>query len=202
MRNVQKSFQSAMGRVLSLALLLMVSTVAWAQQRITGTVQDDKGEPLIGVSVTEAGTQSGAVTDANGKFTLTVKQGARLDVSYIGYTKQTVAARNGMTVTLREDDQMLNEVVVVGYGTMRRKDVTSSITTVKAEDLNRGVFTDPGQMLQGKVPGLVVSSTADPNGAPTITLRGASTLRTRCCNVAFLCSRRYSRCGYLNGGSR
>ncbi|MFW5518815.1 MAG: SusC/RagA family TonB-linked outer membrane protein, partial [Segatella copri] len=72
----------------------------------------------------------------------------------------------------------LNEVVVVGYGTMRRKDVTSSITTVKAEDLNQGVFTDPGQMLQGKVPGLVVSSTADPNGSPTITLRGASTLRT------------------------
>ncbi|MFW5531754.1 MAG: SusC/RagA family TonB-linked outer membrane protein, partial [Segatella copri] len=65
-----------------------------------------------------------------------------------------------------------------GYGTMRRKDVTSSITTVKAEDLNQGVFTDPGQMLQGKVPGLVVSSTADPNGSPTITLRGASTLRT------------------------
>ena len=72
----------------------------------------------------------------------------------------------------------MNEVVVVGYGTMRRKDVTSSITTVKAEDLNQGVFTDPGQMLQGKVPGLVVSSTADPNGSPTITLRGASTLRT------------------------
>lgn len=69
-------------------------------------------------------------------------------------------------------------MVVVGYGTMRRKDVTSSITTVKAEDLNQGVFTDPGQMLQGKVPGLVVSSTADPNGSPTITLRGASTLRT------------------------
>ena len=79
---------------------------------------------------------------------------------------------------LDEDNTALNEVVVVGYGTMRRKDVTSSITTVKAEDLNQGVFTDPGQMLQGKVPGLVVSSTADPNGSPTITLRGASTLRT------------------------
>jgi iron complex outermembrane receptor protein len=83
-----------------------------------------------------------------------------------------------MKVTLEEDNKVLNEVVVVGYGTMRRKDVTSSITTVKAEDLNRGVFTDPGQMLQGKVPGLVVSSTADPNGSPTITLRGASTLRS------------------------
>ena len=83
-----------------------------------------------------------------------------------------------MKVTLEEDNKVLNEVVVVGYGTMRRKDVTSSITTVKAEDLNRGVFTDPGQMLQGKVPGLVISSTADPNGGATITLRGASTLRS------------------------
>ena len=113
-----------------------------------------------------------------GNFTLTVKQGAQLAFSYVGYTSQTLAARNGMKVTLQEDNTVLNEVVVVGYGTMRRKDVTSSITTVKAEDLNRGVFTDPGQMLQGKVPGLVISSTADPNGGATITLRGASTLRS------------------------
>ena len=162
MRNVQKTFN----RVLTLALLMMVSTIAWAQQRITGTVQDEKGEPLIGVSVTEAGAQGGTITDADGKFTLTVKPGTRLEVSYIGYVKQTVSARNGMTVTLQEDNKMLNEVVVVGYGTMRRKDVTSSITTVQAKDLNQGVFTDPGQMLQGKVAGLVVTSTGDPNGSP------------------------------------
>ena len=89
-----------------------------------------------------------------------------------------IKASGNSQIVLDEDNTALNEVVVVGYGTMRRKDVTSSITTVKAEDLNQGVFTDPGQMLQGKVPGLVVSSTADPNGSPTITLRGASTLRT------------------------
>ena len=149
-----------------------------AQNKVSGTVLDAAGEPLIGVSVLEAGTTNGVVTDFDGKFTLTVKQGAKLTISYVGYTSQTVAAQNGMTVTLEEDNQVLNEVVVVGYGTMRRKDVTSSITTVKAEDLNRGVFTDPGQMLQGKVPGLVISSTADPNGGATITLRGASTLRS------------------------
>lgn len=101
-----------------------------------------------------------------------------MKLSYIGFTPQTVKAGSNNQIVLQEDNTALNEVVVVGYGTMRRKDVTSSITTVKAEDLNRGVFTDPGQMLQGKVPGLVVSSTADPNGSPTITLRGASTLRT------------------------
>ena len=149
-----------------------------AQQKVSGTVLDATGEPLIGVSVLEAGTSNGVVTDFNGDFTLTVKQGAKLTFSYIGYLSQTLAATNGMKVTLEEDNKVLNEVVVVGYGTMRRKDVTSSITTVKAEDLNRGVFTDPGQMLQGKVPGLVISSTADPNGGATITLRGASTLRS------------------------
>ena len=157
---------------------LLCSTVMLAQNKVSGTVLDAAGEPLIGVSVLEAGTTNGVVTDFDGKFTLTVKQGAKLTISYVGYTSQTVAAQNGMTVTLEEDNQVLNEVVVVGYGTMRRKDVTSSITTVKAEDLNRGVFTDPGQMLQGKVPGLVISSTADPNGGATITLRGASTLRS------------------------
>jgi len=159
-------------------LFLLCSTAMTAQNKVSGTVLDASGEPLIGVSVLEAGTTNGTVTDMDGKFSLTVKQGARLTVSYVGYTSQTVAARNGMTVNLQEDNKLLNEVVVVGYGTMRRKDVTSSITTVRSEDLNKGVFTDPGQMLQGKVPGLVVSSTADPNGSPTITLRGASTLRS------------------------
>lgn len=126
----------------------------------------------------EVGTNNGAVTDINGNYTLNVKPGAKLKLSYIGFTPQTVKAGSNNQIVLQEDNTALNEVVVVGYGTMRRKDVTSSITTVKAEDLNQGVFTDPGQMLQGKVPGLVVSSTADPNGSPTITLRGASTLRT------------------------
>ena len=157
---------------------LLCSTVMLAQNKVSGTVLDATGEPLIGVSVLEAGTSNGVVTDFDGQFTLTVKQGAKLTFSYVGYLSQTLAATNGMKVTLQEDNKVLNEVVVVGYGTMRRKDVTSSITTVKAEDLNKGVFTDPGQMLQGKVPGLVVSSTADPNGSPSITLRGASTLRS------------------------
>jgi iron complex outermembrane receptor protein len=144
---------------------------------VSGTVLDANGEPLIGVSVLEAGTNNGAVTDINGKFSLSVKSGARLAISYVGYTAQTLAARDGMTVTLQEDNKLLNEVVVVGYGTMRRKDVTSSITTVRAEDLNKGVFTDPASMLQGKVAGLVVTSSGDPNGSPSITLRGASSLR-------------------------
>ena len=172
--NLKQGTQKAMFFV----FFLLCSTVMLAQNKVSGTVLDATGEPLIGVSILETGTSNGVVTDFDGNFTLTVKQGATLTISYIGYQTQTITATDGMQVTLQEDNTVLNEVVVVGYGTMRRKDVTSSITTVKAEDLNRGVFTDPGQMLQGKVPGLVVSSTADPNGGPSITLRGASTLRS------------------------
>lgn len=167
-----------MRRVLFSSALLLVSSLTFAQSNVSGTVKDTNGEPLIGVSVLEVGTQNGAVTDMYGNYKLNVKPGAKLKISYIGFTPQTVKAGSNSQIVLQEDNTALNEVVVVGYGTMRRKDVTSSITTVKAEDLNQGVFTDPGQMLQGKVPGLVVSSTADPNGSPTITLRGASTLRT------------------------
>ena len=150
--NLKHGTQKAMFFV----FFLLCSTVMLAQNKVSGTVLDATGEPLIGVSVLEAGTSNGVVTDFDGNFSLTVKQGAQLTFSYVGYTSQTLAAKNGMIITLQEDNKVLNEVVVVGYGTMRRKDVTSSITTVKAEDLNKGVFTDPGQMLQGKVPGLVV----------------------------------------------
>ena len=173
MRNVQKAFS----RTLTLALLLMTATVSWAQQRIGGTVRDGQGEALIGVSVKEVGTTNGATTDIDGHFTIMAKAGANLEFTYIGYTSQTLRAQNGMVVTLKEDNQLLEEVVVVGYGTMRRKDVTSSITTVQAKDLNQGVFTDPASMLQGKVAGLSITSSGDPNGTPSITLRGASSLR-------------------------
>lgn len=167
-----------MRRVLFSSALLLVSSLTFAQSKVSGTVKDANGEPLIGVSVVEEGTSNGAVTDINGNYTLNVKPGAKLKISYVGFTPQVVKAGSKNQIVLQEDNTALNEVVVVGYGTMRRKDVTSSITTVSSKDLNKGVFTDPAQMLQGKVPGLVVSSTADPNGSPTITLRGASTLRS------------------------
>ena len=178
MQIVQKTMRRGMRRVLFSSALLLVSSLTFAQSKVSGTVKDANGEPLIGVSVVEEGTNNGAVTDMNGNYTLNVKPGAKLKLSYIGFTPKTIKAGSNSQIVMDEDNTALNEVVVVGYGTMRRKDVTSSITTVNAKDLNQGVFTDPGQMLQGKVPGLVVSSTADPNGSPSITLRGASTLRS------------------------
>jgi iron complex outermembrane receptor protein len=143
-------------------------------------VSDKAGEPLIGVNVLEKGTTNGVITDFNGQFTLNVAQGKTLVVSYVGYLTQEVTVKgHNLKITLAEDTKTLDEVVVVGYGSMSRKDVTSSITTVKADKLNVGVYSDPAQLLQGKVPGLTVVQSSDPTaGTASISLRGASSLRT------------------------
>ncbi|MDE6491157.1 MAG: SusC/RagA family TonB-linked outer membrane protein, partial [Muribaculaceae bacterium] len=161
-------------------LLLCNSALAFAQRSVSGRVTDESGEPLVGATVQEKGTSNGTMTNADGLFSLNVAQGKTLVFSYIGYITQEIAANSTtINVTLRSDENLLDEVVVVGYGTMTRKDVTGSITTVRAEDLNVGIYTSPDQMLQGKVPGLTVVSTSDPNAATySMTLRGASTLNS------------------------
>ncbi len=165
-------------KLLSLAVFLLVSTYAFAQNVVTGTVTDKTGMPLIGVSVVEKGTTNGNVTDIDGKYSVKVEKGKMLVFSYIGYLTQEIEVQsNTINVTMSEDAQLLDEVVVIGYGSMERKDVTSSIITVKAEDLNVGVYTTPAQLLQGKVPGLTIANTSDPNGSASISLRGASSLR-------------------------
>lgn len=163
---------------LFMALFLMNVSWAFAQLTVTGHVKSTSGDPLIGVNVVEKGTTNGTVTDMDGNFSLRVEKGKTLVFSYIGFLSQeNVVKGTRMNVTLLEDTETLDEVVVIGYGSMQRKDVTSSITSVKAEDLNVGVVTSPAQMLQGKVPGLTVANTSDPNGAASISLRGASSLR-------------------------
>ena len=176
MLKVRNHSKAGLLKTLFSASLLLCSTAAMAQSQKSGVIKDANGEPLIGVTVLEQGTSNGTVTDVNGRYTLkTTKPNAKLKVSYIGYESQVITP--GQSVTLSANDATLNEVVVVGYGTMRRKDVTSSITTVNAKDLDKGVYTDPAQMLQGKVAGLVISSSGDPNGSSSITLRGSSSLR-------------------------
>ena len=176
MLKVRNHSKAGMLKTLFSASLLLCSTAAMAQSQKSGVIKDANGEPLIGVTVLEQGTSNGTVTDVNGRYTLkTTKPNAKLKVSYIGYESKIITP--GQSVTLSANDATLNEVVVVGYGTMRRKDVTSSITTVNAKDLDKGVYTDPAQMLQGKVAGLVISSSGDPNGSSSITLRGSSSLR-------------------------
>lgn len=164
---------------LFMALFLMNVSWAFAQLTVTGNVQSTSGEPLIGVNVVEKGTTNGTVTDLDGNYTLRVAKGKTLVFSYIGLLSQEVVVNGAkVNVTLKEDTETLDEVVVIGYGSMARKDVTSSITTVKADQLNVGVFSDAASMLQGKVAGLTITTTGDPNGSPSITLRGSSSLRT------------------------
>lgn len=146
---------------------------------VTGTVKDETGLEIIGASVIVDGTTNGAITDVDGKFSLKdVTPGASINISYIGYQSLKMKAQSTLAVVLKEDNTVLNEVVVIGYGNMTRKDVTSSITTIKADDLNVGVYSSPAQLLQGKVPGLTITQSSDPNATPSVTLRGASTLRT------------------------
>lgn len=164
---------------LFMALFLMNVSWAFAQLTVTGNVQSTSGEPLIGVNVVEKGTTNGTVTDLDGNYTLRVAKGKTLVFSYIGFLSQEVVVNGAkVNVTLKEDTETLDEVVVIGYGSMARKDVTSSITTVKADQLNVGVFSDAASMLQGKAAGLTITTTGDPNGSPSITLRGSSSLRT------------------------
>lgn len=170
----------AIGRRVSVvAVLLAFCLPALAQGKVSGIVTDENGEPLIGVTVKVEGTTNGTASDLDGRYTLDKALGKNILFSYIGYASKTVKATSAtLNVTLVADNKVLDEVVVVGYGTMKRKDVTGSITTVNSEDLNVGSYTDPGQLLQGKVPGLVVVQNSDPNGGVnSLTLRGASTLR-------------------------
>lgn len=178
MLNVQLIRTRAYARGFLLVLFMLSTTLAFAQNRVTGKVTDKSGEPLIGVNVLEIGTTNGTITDPDGKFSLNVEKGKTLSFSFIGYKKQEVkVAQNVLNIVLQEDTELLDEVVVIGYGSISRKDVTSSISTVKAKDLNVGAYTEPGQLLQGKVPGLVIVQNSDPNGGVnSITLRGASTL--------------------------
>ena len=149
--------------------------------KITGIVKDQYGEPIIGANVVVKGTTVGTITDIDGNYTLDVPSGASLQVSYIGYLTQDVvtAGKNNIDINLIEDTQKLEEVVVVGYGTQRKGELTSSISSVKSEDFIQGSVQDAAQLLQGKVAGLgVVLSDGDPASSTQIMLRGVGSIAT------------------------
>lgn len=175
---VQKHFFTTVRHALTVMLSFFMVAFASNAAIVTGTVTDPEGEPLVGASVRVQGATIGTFTDIDGNFSLDVADGKTLYVSYVGYTPKEVPAKGtDLKIVLETNDAVLDEVVVVGYGSLKRKDVTGSITTVQAKDLNVGSYTDPGQLLQGKVPGLVVVQNSDPNGGVnSMTLRGASTL--------------------------
>ena len=166
-------------RTLALALMLMIgSAAAFAQIEVQGTVVDiENGEPVIGASVLEIGTTNGTITDFDGNFTLTVQPGAKLQFSYIGYKTQEQAAAPSMHIRLGEDAELLDEVVVVGYGVVKKNDATGSVTAIKPDDMNKGLQTNAQDMLQGKIAGVNISTDGGtPGGGATIRIRGGSSL--------------------------
>ena len=157
---------------------LFLSVSAFAQSTITGQVKDATGEPVIGASVLINGTSNGTVTDLDGNFSVNVQPGATLTISYIGFQKQQVAAANGMVITLQEDQaQQMNEVVVIGYGAVKKSDLTGSVTALKPDSKNKGLVVNAQDMLAGKVAGVSVTSDGGtPGGGANIRIRGGSSL--------------------------
>ena len=157
---------------------LFLSVSAFAQSTITGQVKDATGEPVIGASVLINGTSNGTVTDLDGNFSVNVQPGATLTISYIGFQKQQVAATNGMVITLQEDQaQQMNEVVVIGYGAVKKSDLTGSVTALKPDSKNKGLVVNAQDMLAGKVAGVSVTSDGGtPGGGSNIRIRGGSSL--------------------------
>ena len=162
---------------------LMLCTVMFfalkvSAQTINGNVRDEVGEPIIGANVVVKGTQGGTITDIDGNFKLQCKNGITLVVTYIGYNPQEAQAKDGMQIVLREDVAQLNEVVVVGYGSLAKKEISSSIVQISKEQFNQGAVTDPMALVSGKIAGLNVSATAEanPNSLSSIQVRGAGSL--------------------------
>ena len=146
------------------------------QKAISGKVVDSKGESIIGANVMEKGTTNGTITDFDGNFSLNVSAKAVLQISYIGYKTQEIPVNQlkaGAVITLKEDTEVMDEVVVIGYGTQRKGDVTSAISSVKAEDFTVGKVGDAADLIKGKVAGLsIAKGSGDPNATSSIRLRG------------------------------
>lgn len=147
-------------------------------QRISGVVKDSAGEPIIGASVIEKGMNNGTITGLNGDFQLTVSPNSSLQVTYIGYVKVEVKAVTGKTmqITMQEDSKTLDEVVVVGYGTMKKSDLTGAIASANLKDFEKSPNANIVQALQGTVPGLNIGQVTSAGGTPSISIRGTNTL--------------------------
>ena len=162
----------------AIILLMLLSTQVWGQQlQVQGNVSDKtNGEPLIGVSVLEKGTQNGTVTDFDGQFTLNVSANATIVISYVGYKTQEVSASKTMNIKLEEDAELLDELVVTGYTSQRKADLTGAVSVVSVSDLKKQNENNPMKALQGKVPGMTISADGSPAGNATIRIRGIGTL--------------------------
>ena len=177
MHSVNRS--TGVRRFLFLLVLAVTSSMAWAQGNVSGKVVDATGEPVIGASVVVKGTTTGAVTDIDGNFSIpNVPRNANLEISYIGFKTQSVSVsgKNAINVTLQEDRQMLDDVVVVGYGVQKKSDVTGAMASVSTEELNARPVNNALEALQGKAAGVDITTNERPGSLGSIRIRGERSL--------------------------
>jgi len=172
-----------MRKILLLFAVIVQASISLAQQPqkdVTGKVTDANGQPLSGVTVTNKKSGTSTVTSGQGVYNIRAKQGDLLSFTFISYADldKTVGASSSINIVMQTSSAVLSDVVVVGYGKASRKALTSAITTIRPEDMNRGPITDVGRLLQGKVPGLNITASGDPNRRAAIILRGASTINS------------------------
>ena len=163
---------------LCLLTMLLPLTLLAQQIKVQGVVKDQSGETVIGATVMEKGTSNGTVTDIDGNFVLSVPSNATLSVTYIGFAAQdvAVAGRQALTIVLHDDSQLLNEVVVVGYGTMRKSDLTGAVGSLAAKDMENSPVSNIGQAIQGKIAGLQVVDAGKPGDNVSIKIRGLGSI--------------------------
>lgn len=171
-----KKFKHAFIMLLACTLTFTFTTEVYAQNSsVTGKITDEKGEAIIGASVKVKGTGDGTITDLDGKFSIKTGLNSTLTISYVGYVTQDVAlnGRNSISIQLKEDSKDLDELVVVGYGTVKKRDLTGSVSSIKADDIAKSTSSNAMQAMQAKVPGLDIQQSSGQAGAGlNITLRG------------------------------
>lgn len=157
---------------------MLLTTQAFAQEiTVNGIVKDNLGEPVIGASVLIKGTTNGTITDFDGKFILKANQGDIIVISFIGYKTQELLAATNMNIALQDDSQLLDDVVVIGYGQVKKEDATGSVTAMKPDKISKGITTSPQDMITGKIAGVnVVSTGGAPGAGATVRIRGGSSL--------------------------
>lgn len=175
--NFKKSMKTFLATVVG--MFVAFSVAAQAPVNVRGTITDAAGEPIIGASILLQGTTSGTVTDIDGNFSLQAPGNGVLIVSYVGYVTQNVPIdnRTNIAITLVEDTELLDELVVIGYGSVRKDDATGSVTAIKPDNINKGLVTNAQDMMTGKIAGVnIVSGGGTPGGGATIRIRGGSSL--------------------------
>lgn len=184
MNNIKAFIYKDMKRNATFKVLLMfivglfLSVNTFAQQIVVkGIVKDTTGEPIIGANVIVKGTTNGTITDFDGNFLLNANKGDIIIISFIGYRSQEAQAAASMNIILKDDTELLDEVVVIGYGSVKKDDLSGSVVPIKAEEMNKGAVTSPQELIMGKVPGLSVSQgDGAPGAGSTIRIRGGASL--------------------------